>query len=264
MSPPQTVQARRHARVSLWRTPRTRALLLVACAAIVAGFVALTARIFTDVLWFREVSQESVFWTTLRWRLLASAVTALGTTCFILANFAVVERRVFAPPARPQVVASVWPARRIVHVLVAIAAGRATVDAQPAATWKLLALWASRGDFGTRDPVFGRDAGFYVFSLPLYQQVAAWMLRTVVLAGVLTVAAYAVEGGLPAARKHLLTLAALALALVAWRLRLEQFALALPPAGVPVPGASYTDVHVRLPFLRALTLLTLSGALVCA
>ena len=88
MSSPHTASARPTSRVSLWRTPRTRALLVVGVAAIVAGCVALAARIYTDVLWFREVNQESVFWTTLRWRLLAPAVTALGTTCFILANLA--------------------------------------------------------------------------------------------------------------------------------------------------------------------------------
>jgi uncharacterized membrane protein (UPF0182 family) len=265
MSSQQTVQARRSARVSLWRTPRTRALLLVGCASIVAGCVALAARIFTDVLWFREVSHESVYWTTLRWRALAPAVTALGTTCFILANLAIVERRSASPPiGAPRLLLTLWPARRLVHVAVAIAAGTAGAEAQPDGTWKLLALWANRGDFGTSDPLFHRDAGFYVFSLPLYQQIAAWLLRTLVLAGAATVAAYAIEGGLRAARTHLLVLAAFGLALVGWRFRLDQFALALPHAGVPIPGASYTDVHVRLPFLRGLSVLALASAALCA
>ena len=265
MSSPHTASARPTSRVSLWRTPRTRALLVVGVAAIVAGCVALAARIYTDVLWFREVNQESVFWTTLRWRLLAPAVTALGTTCFILANLAIVERRVSVPTAAThRVVVPLWPARRLVHVAIAIAAGTATAEAQPGGTWKLLALWANRGDFGTRDPLFHRDAGFFVFSLPLYQQLAAWLLRTLVLAGAATIAAYAIEGGLRSARAHLLTLAALVLAVVAWRFRLEQFALALPHAGVPLPGASYTDVHVRLPFLRGLTVLALASAALCA
>jgi uncharacterized membrane protein (UPF0182 family) len=227
--------------------------------------VALAARIFTDVLWFREVEQESVYWTTLRWRLLAPAVTALGTTCFILANLAIVERRVPAPAlGAPQAVAALWPARRVLHVAVAIAAGTAGAEAQPGGTWKLLALWANRGEFGTRDPLFHRDAGFYVFSLPLYQQIVAWLLRTLVLAALATVGAYALGGGLRAARAHLLALAALGLLVAAWRFRLEQFALALPHAGVPIPGASYTDVHVRLPFLRGLTVLAVASALVCA
>jgi uncharacterized membrane protein (UPF0182 family) len=55
----------------------------------------------------------------------------------------------------------------------------------------------------------------------------------------------------------------LALVVVAGRFRLDQFALALPHAGVPLPGASYTDVHVRLPLLRGLTMLALSGAVLC-
>src|SRR5215207_3911947 len=90
MSSPQTVTARPISRVSLWRTPRTRALLLVGVMSVVAGIVVLTARVFTDVLWFREVGQEPVYWTTLRWRLLAPALTGLGTACLILVNLAIV------------------------------------------------------------------------------------------------------------------------------------------------------------------------------
>src|SRR3954468_8129550 len=50
---------------------------------------------------------------------------------------------------------------------------------------------------------------------------------------------------------------------MAWRYRLGQFALVLPRAGGVVPGASYTDVHVELPMLRILVMLSLAGALLC-
>ncbi len=110
-----------------------------------------------------------------------------------------------------------------------------------------------------------------MFSLPLYQQVARWLLETIVMAGIASLAAYAAAGAfrkgrsrvaLRAARKHVLVLAALLLAVLAWRLRLEQFALALPhdPA---TPGATHTDVTVRLPALRVLTIVALTGAALC-
>jgi hypothetical protein len=54
------------------------------------------------------------------------------------------------------------------------------------------------------------------------------------------VLAYFAAGGLRLARAHLLTLAALALLVLAWRCRLNQFALVLPHHGSSVPGASYT------------------------
>ena len=51
---------------------------------------------------------------------------------------------------------------------------------------------------------------------------------------------------------------------MAWRWRLDAFALVLPHPGSVVPGGSYTDVHVRLPILRAFTLLALAAAALCA
>ncbi len=51
---------------------------------------------------------------------------------------------------------------------------------------------------------------------------------------------------------------------MAWRWRLDAFALVLPHPGSVVPGGSYTDVHARLPILRAFTLLALAAAGLCA
>ena len=41
----------------------------------------------------------------------------------------------------------------------------------------MLLLWTHRSDFGTQDPLFHRDVGFFVFSLPLYREVAQLAAR---------------------------------------------------------------------------------------
>jgi uncharacterized membrane protein (UPF0182 family) len=250
-------------RVSLWRTPRTRALLIVATIGAAVALVSLAARVYLDVLWYRELGQERVFWTTATFRLLGPAVVGLGTTCALLLNFAFVERLTRgAPEPERRAVAQVWRYRKLVYPLVAIACGVVTMDHHDEA-WPQLMLWANRSDFGVQDPLFQRDVGFFVFSLPLYREVAQWLLETLLLAGLGTVAAYAVAG-MRAARAHLLWLLGLLLLVTAWRLRLDQYALALPHEGSVVPGASYTDVHVRLPVLRVLMFLSLAGAALCA
>ncbi len=48
-------------RVSLWRTPRTRGLLIVATLAGLFGVAALAAHVYTDLLWFAEVGQPRVY-----------------------------------------------------------------------------------------------------------------------------------------------------------------------------------------------------------
>jgi uncharacterized membrane protein (UPF0182 family) len=220
------------------------------------ALVSLLAHAYTDLLWFAELGHERVFWTTLKWKLLAQGLPAFGTAVFLVVNFAVVER-VVAPHAPRR------PYRRLAYPAAAIVAGILTAQWRVAGSWKLLALWAGRSDFDTRDPLFGRDVGYYVFSLPLQQHVVRWLLETLAIGAVATIAAYLAAGRLRRARTHLLALAALALFVLAWRVRLDQFALVLPHHGAVVPGATYTDVHVRLPAHRALAILAVAGAALC-
>ncbi|MDA0159905.1 UPF0182 family protein [Solirubrobacter ginsenosidimutans] len=223
---------------SLWRTPRTRALLLVGTLGLLGAIATLVARVYTDALWFGEVGQPSVYWSALAWRVLPVAFTGLGTACFVLANLARATER------RPLMLAA------------ALAAGLAVHKPH----WEQLALWAHRTDFGQRDPVFHRDAGFFVFNLPLYEQTARWLLETVLITAALTGVAHALERHLKRAERHLLALAALGLLVSAWRLHLDEFALALPHRGSVVPGAAYTDVHVRRPLLQIGCVLSLAAA----
>ena len=59
--------------------------------------------------------------------------------------------------------------------MAAIAAGLAANRWAAGGVWQSLLLWLNRGDFGVADPQFHRDVGFFVFSMPLYQQVAHWL-----------------------------------------------------------------------------------------
>jgi uncharacterized protein len=243
-------------RVSLWRTPRTRALLVLGALGIAGGVVAVLARVYTDLIWFQELGVVRAYWTTLKWKILAHGIVGLGTTCFVLLNLTVVVRRTGGRPDR-----LVWRQWQLVYPVVAIAAGVICMQARPDDSWQLLLLWANRSDFGVDDPLFHRDVGYFVFSLPLYQQVARWWLETLAMASAATFGAYAAAGALRAARAHLLTLAALALAVVAWRVRHEQLSLVLPREPPQLPGASYTDEHVVLPVLSVLALAAPAGAI---
>lgn len=251
--------------VSLWRMPRSRSLLAVCVLAAVGGVAVLSARLYTELLWFGEVGQTDAFWTTLRWRVLATALPALGTACFVLLNLALVERAA-ARTARERdgLAGLLWRRRRIVKPAVAVACGGLALALRSDDAWQLLPLWTRRSDFGVQDPLFHRDVGYYLFSLPLYREVARWWLETVLVTGVAAAAAYAGAGALRrrAARTHLLLLAALLLLGVAWWLKLERTMFALPHANV-APGATYTDERVRLPVLRLLTAVALVAAAAC-
>ena len=47
--------------------------------------------------------------------------------------------------------------------------------------WEIVQLWLHGGDFGTVDPQFGLDVGFYVFRLPFLQFAAGWIFAALLV-----------------------------------------------------------------------------------
>jgi uncharacterized membrane protein (UPF0182 family) len=249
-------------------------LAVLAAAVLAARF---GAHLETDWLWFREVGQERVYWTLLGRRWLAATVAGLATTALLLANLWIAER---AAPPGARLVDGVRARRRGRRAMLAaqlgVAASAGILVAQRVATtdWQHYALWLHRRDLGVADPLFHRDVGYFLFSLPLYRDAAHWLLLTAALALVGAIGAHAATGairaqppplsGRRAARAHVLALGAILLAVLAWRHRLEEYGLALPGRSGTVPGAGYTDVHVDLPWMRALVFVTLGGAAMLA
>ncbi|MBC7292825.1 MAG: UPF0182 family protein, partial [Thermoleophilia bacterium] len=122
--------------------------------------------------------------------------------------------------------------------------------------------------FGVRDPFYGRDVGFYVFSLPLnlFLYRVAGTLLAVTLLSVMVL--YAFTGGISwsagfsltrNARIHLFSLGALAMLLKAYGYRLSMFNLLYSPRGVAF-GASYTDINAQLPATKASLVAAVVGA----
>jgi uncharacterized protein len=252
-----------------------RSLLLLGFLAAVTVFARILAQFQTDWLWFNEVGQGRAFWTMLASRWLAGGLTGLATTMFLLANFWVVERTAPLDAQLPRDHRSTARLRRILlpaYLAVCAAAGLFVARKIVVADWQDILLWLHRNDFGVTDPLFHRDVGFFVFSLPLYQKVAHWLFLTVAVALVLSLAAHAATGAIRmkpppvattrAAHAHLLVLGALLLLITAWEHWLGQFALELPRDGTKLPGAGYTDVRVLLPWLRGLVVVSLAGAAV--
>ncbi len=247
-------------------------------------FVVPTATVYyTDWLWFRGLGYQGVFLRTLDAQGAVFAATFACVTVFLFANFRVAQRSL----RRPQVVLATGPDGR------AITLERSQVSALTAPVTVVLGLLfglSAASDwlgwlnflhgvpFGQRDPLFGRDVGFYVYRLPMWESVRAEALVVTVLALLGCGLLYLLSGSfvmearpglagwprfrlVPAARRHLSLLAALLFALMAWGAWLAMAQTLLTPANV-IFGASYTDVHANLPFLRvAMVALTIGAGL---
>ena len=252
---------------------------LVLIVLLVVTVLPASAVFYTDWLWFQEVGYEQVFLRSLTARSFATIGTAAVVFLILWVNVAIAFRGLhprqfmIATAVGPQSV-NVDPVR-----LKPLAIGGAGVVALLAglyggSQWETWLYYIYRTPFGTVDPILGRDVGFYVFTLPLLELVYELFLFAVILSAIATVAAYVLGGeialdatlGVHASRgalRHVALLAStllLTLAFGAW-LRIPQ--LLTTPSGV-VAGASYVDVHARIPAMRILIGTAILGALLTA
>ena len=257
---------------------RSQAALFLVLGLVALGLVGEIVPLYTDWLWFQEVGYTAVFLTTLKLRGSLFTAVAVVVLVFLYGNLTFAARR-----ARPDVL---WELedqlglpgrvviepiiRRFLPVVLAFIAFASGLRAS--ARWETLLQYSSAVPFGTIDPLFGRDLGFFVFTLPFWRMVVGWATALVIGTLVLTVVIYVLQRSLvltargprlaAGARSHLLLLGCVVLMLAGVGFWLDRFELLYSPRGV-VFGASYTDIHASLPVLNALTVLSALCALAC-
>ncbi len=110
--------------------------------------------------------------------------------------------------------------------------------------------------FGVAEPIFSKDAGFYVFRLPLYNFFEGWYLFSVVIVSIGVAISYFMDQAIGVqenrfyinqkARSHLAILGGLFFLGIAFVFRLKLYGLMYSSSGVAY-GASYADVHAQIP-----------------
>jgi uncharacterized membrane protein (UPF0182 family) len=171
-------------RVAAVHRPSRRWPLVVAGILLVLVWAASgLARFFLDLLWFREVDKTQVFWGVLGTEVGLGLVTGLGTAVIVGGNLWMAERLSVAAGLRPVQEPGVESLRRMLVPLLrwlrlgAVALLGLLVGLYGAGQWRTYMLWRNQVPFGDQDAQFGRDIGFYVFSLPLQRAVFGWLPR---------------------------------------------------------------------------------------
>ena len=258
-------------------TRRSRILIAIALAVIVLLLVG--PRLidgYVDWLWFGELGYRSVFTTVLVTRLAVFLVVGLLVGGIVFASLALAYRTrpVFVPSNGNDPVAryrSVVMSRlRLVGIGVPVAIGLlAGIIAQT--YWVRVQLFLHDGDFGVKDPQFGKDLGFYAFDLPFYRLVVSFFFVALFLAFAANLLAHYIFGGIRlsgrtgalsrSARIQLISLVGTLVLLKAFAYWLDRYELlSHTRAGKPFTGAGYTDINAVLPAKLILMVI----ALICA
>ena len=253
----------------------------IAVCAILLFVLGRLGGVLVDWAWFSSVGYAGVFWTVFLTKA-AVFLTAFVASALVLWVNAALALRYAVPPSirlaaaadhrlstiealpgapaamlAPEFRLSTWRLIALAAVLlvsVLIALGEM-------GQWELILRYLHQVPYGQTDPQFGKDIGFYLFSLPVYVAVKDWLLLVLVVAVAIAGAIYFVLGAIDLDRgtrriastavAHGSALLGFGLALKAWSYVLDRYLLLYNDNGVVV-GAAYTDVHVELPVLWVL------------
>lgn len=228
---------------------------------------------YIDWLWFTSLGDTSVFWTTLagNWGI----ALAGGLLAAVLTFLNLWPARSALTTVRPLVVlvseeTPVWRPKPLrIFAIAALLAGWLGATAAGTQWLVVLRAWNAVPFGGEVDPLFGKDMGFYIFQLPLFELIYQFVMALLVVNFLAAAAVYTL-GGLasyapgrlqvhPRAISHLSALVAGFFGLKAWGYALNAYQLVYSPRGVAF-GASYADVHANLPALRVLLVLAIAAA----
>lgn len=213
--------------------------------------------IYVDWLWFDGIGLRPVYSKVIGTQAWLFAGGAAIFLVYFFTNAYYAARPILRTPGPGLDDAEAAGLRRV--YLLALIAGSiflALIFGTIAAThWDLILVYLNGQSFGIEDPQFGRDLGFFVFDLPAIRFAYGWLMGVAVVTTLTAAGLYLLRflllGESPNSRQsrvHLSLLLLVIVALFVGRYWFDRFELNFSDAGA-VFGATYTDVHARLPFI---------------
>ncbi|WP_228759949.1 UPF0182 family protein [Pseudactinotalea sp. HY158] len=233
------------------------------------------ARFWTEWLWFGQLGFTEVLrteWIT-RSLLFLVAGGIGGALIWLNLHLAYKNRPMYVPVTTQQNDLDRYreafdPVRRLVFVAAPIVAGLFAGSAI-SGQWKTVLVALNGQPFGEKDPQFGIDLSFFLFTLPAVRMAITFLMTITFFCALVAVFTHYLYGGLQvsgnrgerisrAARIHVAVLAGVFTLLIAVNYWLDRYSL-LAKQGDRFDGASFTDVNAVLP---AKAILAVVGVLV--
>ena len=255
---------------------RSRALIGTIIVLVLAFFlISVFTGVWTDRLWFKTVGYSGVFTKVLGTKVLLFLVFGLLMGAVVAANVVLAYRfrPLFRPPSQEQANLDryrevVDPLRRWLVIAIAVVLGL-FAGGSGSGQWRQFLMWRHRSPFGTEDPYFHKDVGFYVFELPWLHYLVDFGLALTVLSLLAAAVVHYLFGGIRlqskqdrlsgAAQVQISVLAGLFVLFKAVDYWLDRFNLSNDSGGL-FTGIGYTDKNAVLPAKTILTFI----AIICA
>ncbi len=232
---------------------------------------------WTDQMWFSQGGFGSIFTTLFTYKLGLIVVFGGAFAGLIFGNLMLTHRLraknlSFEPEdemtRRYQNFVTPY-VKRIYGAIALILGFLAGLNAQ--SQWKNLALFLHPQHFANVDPVFHKNIGFYVFTLPFLSFVVTWVLIALFVTLLVSAVFHLLNGGIRSTKSwpvvsssvkvHLSLIGAAIAFMKAIGYLLAKWHLVASTNGY-VQGAGYTDIHARIPALTILFYLSIGSALI--
>lgn len=250
------------------RLPRFTLLITAAVFLLLLGLSRIVD-FYTDLLWYESQGLSSVFWRRIAPQVVIFAVCSVVTAVVYLFNWRLAlkigtnEFRAATGDDGAVLVPSLYVT--VCALFLSLLAGFGMLP-----EWPVVMQFLHRVPFGDSEPIFGRDIGFYVFSLPFLKMLQSWFSSMTLFSLVGSVILYLLcrslrseEGNIVLVRRARLHVTSLCAVLSVWigaGLWLSRYELLYSPSGI-VFGMGYTDYNVRLTAVTIFSIAALAAAL---
>ena len=234
--------------------------------------------LIVDWIWFKEQGFGVIYKTILKSKIGLTSLASMGFFLFVGGNLflarLVARKQGFRIPDDSLRHATLDQMGTMIKKLIwiGLVVVAYMIGSWASTHWSDYLLYLNSEPFNETEPLLGLDLGFFVFELSFIRFLFYLSLSTVILTGIAVTFFYLLEGGVsatpkgprvaPAARTHLMILAAALFLVIAFSFRISMYDLLFSSRGV-VFGASYTDAHASLPALWALLGVSVLTALAC-
>jgi len=229
----------------------------------------------TDFCWYKEIGFTSIFFKSLLAKIGCGFIGGIAAVIVLLLNFLLAKNLSKHPFIGAHIRLSQFAQTFAIAPMLGFLIPLVTLfiafvfGSWCESQWDVWLKFAGATPFFQADPLFNKDIGFYVFSLPFYRVLYAGCSMLIFLSLAGSGVIYFVRQHIgfdgrrvilsPVAKKHLLLLTGLLIAGTFFHFQFKMYAL-VNGGGHIVNGAGFADIHYYIPVLKAMKFVSLIAA----
>jgi len=212
--------------------------------------------LYSEWLWFSSLDYGSVYTTILKTKVIIFFSAAIIFCILFLGNLVLATRLVTKADIHFWPWAIVSRLQKILKLNVILGTALLSIIFGLVAqgNWEVVLRFFNAQPFGITDPVFHKEIGFYIFSLPFWHMLRGWLLGALVITLLGSIGVYFLSYAVQRLRFdfarpiliHISGLVIVLAGLFAWGYWFGIWELVFSERGV-IFGASYADMHAKLP-----------------